>query len=861
MELKFTLLFMLLYCSTVYASDPEAGISRTLAKQRKASYSQITYNLRLELADTLLRGQAEIGLKLTEPTEELILDWRPTGSVSKVANLKLNGASLSESECAFVNEHIVIHSSRLQTGTHLIELSFESPISPSGSGVVRYSDKDDGSEYVYTLLVPSDASTVFPCFDQPDLKARFRLSVTAPEGWTVVANSAETGHKTDRGQTTFTFAETEPISTYLFAFAAGPFAVLKDDRSATHLFVRRSKLEQARIEAGEVFRLNREAVSFFSAYFGHPFPFAKYDLVVLPDFPYNGMEHAGATFLRESTVLFPSTPRTTDILARAQLIFHETAHQWFGDLVTMRWFDDLWLKEGFANFCAAKATEKILPQYNAWNFFHNTKSNAYRTDGTAGTTPVWQELANLSAAKSAYGSIVYSKAPSILRQAEFYFGTKVFERGVRLFVRRHAYSNAEWRDLVAAFETASGRRLGQWAEAWVRRRSMPEVICKWEASNGKIKRLQLHQQNALSEGGIWPMRLRLVLGYAEGRQETLDVMLEADVVEVKPVRGRPVPLYVFANGGDFGYGRFLLDPVSRQGVIAGIGSVQDGLLRTLLWEALWEDVRRTELAPLDFLELALKYLPTEEEESTVVSLLSRVQIAFNTYLSKTQRQALATRLEELLWSEVLGSKTVSLRSTLLRTLYSVTSTREGLARLKSLLEKEPHGMQLSSRDRFELIAALLAAGDPEAPMLLAQQSNADRSDNGRKYAFIAGAAEPSAQVKQRYFEIYQRDTSLPERWIEESLANFNTPAHHTLTARFLQQALEEIVRIKKTRKIFFVNSWLAAFLGGQVSRESLAITDSFLQGKLDRDLRLKVLEFRDGLERAVMIREKFATEQ
>lgn len=860
MKLKLALLFMLLCCGTAYASNPEAGVSRLLAKQRQASYSHISYNLHLELAGSLLRGQEEIDLKLAEPKDELVLDWRPTSSVSRVANLKLDGKPLSDDEYALINEHIVIRSNSLCKGTHQISLSFESPISPSGSGVTSYSDKDDGSEYVYTLLVPSDASTVFPCFDQPDLKAKFRLSVTAPEGWTVVANGVETSHRTVGQQAIFTFAETEPISTYLFAFAAGPFAVLKDDQSATHLFVRRSKLEQARAEAGEVFRLNREAITLFSSYFNHPFPFAKYDLVVLPDFPYNGMEHAGATFLRESSILFPSTPRATDILARAQLIFHETAHQWFGDLVTMRWFDDLWLKEGFANFCAAKATEQILPQYNGWNFFHNTKSNAYRTDATAGTTPIWQELNNLSAAKSAYGSIVYSKAPSILRQAEFYFGAKVFERGVRLFVRRHAYSNAEWRDLVAALEEASGRRLNQWAEAWVRRRSMPEVVCEWEASGGRLKRLWLRQQNALGEGGIWPMRLRLVLGYPQGRQKTLDVLLQTTEVEVRAVRGYHVPLYVFANAGDFGYGRFLLDPISRRGVMATIGSIRDGLLRTLLWEALWEDVRRTELAPVEFLKLVLKHLPTEEEESTVVSLLNRTQLAFNTYLSKTQRQALAARLEEVLFNEVLGNKSVSLRSTFLKTLYFVISTKEGTAKLRSFLEKEPPEIKFSSRDRFELIAALLAVGDPDAPRLLAQQSAADSSDSGRKYAFIAGVAEPSAQAKERYFKLYQQDTSLPERWIEESLANFNLPAHHTLTAPFLEQALEELPRIKKTRKIFFANSWLAAFLGGQMSRESLAVTDRFLQTELDKDLKLKVLEFRDTLEKAVAIREKFATE-
>jgi aminopeptidase N len=204
-----------------------------------------------------------------------------------------------------------------------------------------------------------------------------------------------------------------------------------------------------------MFMLHRQAVDWFAGYFGFPFPFPKHDLVLVPEFPYGGMEHAGATFLREDSVLFPSEPTAADRLRRTQLLFHETSHQWFGDLVTMRWFDDLWLKEGFANLMAAKATAAIAPEYGVWNAFHQLKVSAYRTDATEGTTPIWQRLPNLSAAKSAYGSIVYSKAPAVLRQAEFYLGADAFERAVQGFVHSHAYGAADWGDLVRALEGAS----------------------------------------------------------------------------------------------------------------------------------------------------------------------------------------------------------------------------------------------------------------------------------------------------------------------------------------------------------------------------------------------------------------------
>src|SRR6185369_12252129 len=269
----------------------------------------------------------------------------------------------------------VVPAKSLKVGANVVTLDFESPVAVSGSAVTRYKDREDGTEYLYTLLVPADASTLFPCFDQPDLNARFSLELDLPAHWKAVSNSPVERQTDNKVK----FAQTEPISTYLFAFAAGPFETLRSEGDAVRLFVRRSRLAAAKTHAGEVLRLNRAATAYFERYFARAFPFAKYDLVLLPEFPYGGMEHAGATFLNEERVLFPAPPSATDYLRRAQLIFHETSHQWFGDLVTMRWFDDLWLKEGFANFMAAKAIEALLPQFDAWTAFHALKTSAART--------------------------------------------------------------------------------------------------------------------------------------------------------------------------------------------------------------------------------------------------------------------------------------------------------------------------------------------------------------------------------------------------------------------------------------------------------------------------------------------------
>jgi len=574
------------------------------------------------------------------------------------------------------------------------------------------------------------------------------------------------------------------------------------------------------------------------------------------------MEHAGASFLREDAVLFPSVPNETDILARAQLLFHETSHQWFGDLVTMRWFDDLWLKEGFANLMAAKAAEALLPAHSVWNAFHALKTAAYRTDATQGTTPIYRPLANLSAAKSAYGNIVYGKAPAVLRQAEFYVGATVFRRAVRQFVKKHAYAAADWNDLVVALERASGRKLKGWAEAWVKRRGMPEVRLAWDVDrDGRPMNTVLEQHNVLNEGGTWPMKLKVFALPESGLPRSSDVLLRGERTRVRAIDGMPEIEFAFANFGDYGYGRFLLDPWSREAVLARPEIVQGDLLRALVFGSLWESVRDAELAPLAYLDLVVRVAPVERDPVTLAGLLQRVQVAFLHYASDAQRDTLAPRFEQFLAEGMLHADTPGRRITFLRTFTASAWSESGRLRLKALLANtlEIPGVKLSSRDRFRAIARLLALDDPEAKKLLSAQIAADSGDDSRRYAFAAAAAEPSAEAKRIYFERFFNEPGLPESWIDAALGPFNAVEHSELTQPYLDLALAALPEFKRTRKIFFVNNWLAAFIGGQVDVGALEQLESFArQPELEPDLRLQLLEAMDGLARTVKIRARFA---
>jgi aminopeptidase N len=840
----------------------EPGVSRELAQWRAKQYSDIRYSLKVLLSPgaPLLQGTATVEVSLPKRVPELVLDWRPSPA-SHLSRLRVNGKRAT----AKINrEHIVIAAKLLRPGKNRLTFAFESPIAPSGSAVTRYVDREDRAEYVYTLFVPSDASSAFPCFDQPDLKARFRLELLLPRAWTAISN-APVARTEDAGNSVrrMRFAETRPISTYVFAFAAGPFAEILAAPRGTRLYVRKSQLARARTEASEVLRLNREAVRWLERYFDFRFPFPKYDLVLIPELAYAGMEHAGATFLREDAVLFPSAPNETDVLARAEILFHEASHQWFGDSVTMRWFDDLWLKEGFANFMAAKAAEALLPTQSVWNAFHSLKTAAYRTDVTQGTTPIYRPLANLSGAKSVYGNIVYGKAPAVLRQAEFFVGEDAFRAAIRRLVKDRAYGSADWSDLVRALERASKRRLKDWAEAWVKSRGMPEVRLSWDTDReGRPRNTAIEQHDVLGEGRTWPMKITVFALPEEGLPRSAEVELAGERTPVPQLDGMPVVDVAFANFGDYGYGRFLLDPASRETVLTKPEIVQGTLLRSLVFGALWESVRDAELAPLDYLDFVVRVAPLEHDPVTLANLLSRAQVAFLHYASDGQRDAAAPRFEQFLGEGMLRADTPGRRITFLRAFMASAWSEDGRAQLKALLAAtlEIPGVKLSSRDRFRAIARLLALDDPDARKLLATQIAADTGADGRRYAFAAGAAERTAQAKRAYFERFFDEKGLAESWVDAALGPFNTVEHADLTQPFLDLALAAAPELKKKRKIFFVNDWLAAFIGGQVDAQALDQVSSFAsQPGLDPDLRLQLLEVMDGLARTVKIRARFAS--
>jgi aminopeptidase N len=841
-------------------ANPGPGIAHSLAQRRGAAISGLHYAIALDLtgADSAA-GHIEIRFDRAARSGDLVLDFRGKA----LSDLVVNGRAVPAASRR--DGHLVLPRALLRTGANTLSARFETAIAASGAAIIRFHDDKDGQTYLYTLLVPSDANLLFPCFDQPDLKARFTWALTVPQSWTVIANGPLAAKDPAGGAVTWRFAETEPISTYLAAFAAGPWASWTSappGEQAITLHARASR--KAEVDAEAQIAANRAALRWLAGWFAVPYPFAKLDCVLAPAFPFGGMEHVGAVLYNEDSFVFREPPTLPQRLRRDATIYHEISHQWFGDYVTMRWFDDLWLKEGFATYMAARIQAELQPASNAWaTFLLSTKTPAYRADATSGTQALWQPLANLDAAKSNYGPIVYNKAPAVIKQLAFLVGEEGFRKGLQRFLAAHAYGNATWQDLLGAISAASGVDLGAFGRQYMLRAGLPRVETQLSLADGRIATLTLRQRPARAlpgdPGGVWPMKVRVRLGYADG-DKVLDAVFSGNQAVISGAAGLPAPDYVWANDGDQGYGLFLPDERTLGWIMGHIGTVTDPLLRALLWSALWDTVRDVRLPPERYLALLMDRLPEEADEQIARTILARGAAALDLYLPEAKAAPLRARWEQVLLTRIDDARLgYGLRKDALDRLVGTARTPLGLTRLRDLLAERAtfNGTPIRQPTRWAAIQRLITLGEPDGAALAAAEKRRDTSGEAVKDAFVTLAAMPDKAVKADYFSRYFNDKALNEAWASESLDTFNAPEQAALTLPFLRPALERLEWIRANRRIFFLPSWIEAFLGGQTDAAALAVVDDFLKSRpaLPADIRRKLLTARDELALTVRIRE------
>jgi aminopeptidase N len=829
------------------AASPAPGISAELAAARAAQIQLLTYELTFSVpseATQPVAGRETIRFQLADVTRPVVLDFAQPAD--RVRSTSVNGRPVTPHA---TNGHLVFPTAALRQGANEIDIDF----------LAGDASLNRNPDFLYTLFVPARAHLAFPCFDQPDLKARFRLTLDVPATWQVVANSAAQHRQENAERISVRFAETQPLPTYLFAFAAGAFSVETADRGGRgfRMFHRETDAAKVARNRDAIFDLHASALAWLEDYTGIPYPFGKFDFVLVPSFQFGGMEHAGAIFYNAPGLLLDESATQNQKLGRASAIAHETAHMWFGDLVTMRWFDDVWTKEVFANFMAAKIVNPTFPEINhELRFLLNHYPAAYEVDRTAGTNAIRQRLDNLNEAGSLYGAIIYQKAPIVMRQLESIVGEAAFRDGMREYLRRFAFANATWPELIEILDDRTPEDLAAWSKAWVMEEGRPTVRTDLLVRDGRIEHLAFEQNDSLGRGRAWAQQLQVTLGYADG-DRTLPLSLRGLVSWLDAAHGLPEPLYVLPNGGGIGYGLFVLDRATADFHIRRLPDIKDPLTRGSAWVTLWDTLLEGGVAPAAFIDLGLRALASESDELNIQRILGYVARAYWRFSSPAERTKVAPRLELSLREGIARSKTTSLKAAYFQTFRDTALSQEGVRWLDDVWRRKETipGLTFAETDDIAMATELAVREVPASDEILRTQlEKTQNPDRKARLAFVVPSLSADVGVRNRFFASLSDEANRRrEPWVLEGLGHLHHPLRAAQAESYIRPSLDLLREIQRTGDIFFPKRWMDATLSGHQSRTAAATVRQFVAelppGYPDR-LRRVILSSADELFRA-----------
>ena len=842
-------------CTGEAVVDVEAGVSFELAARRAAAITDLRYDVRFVIPaarSEAVTGQVGASFTLAEPGPVVFDFAQPASSVHAV---RLGGEPVP---FAMRHEHLIVagQAGGVDAGPVTVAIDFT-----AGDGSLNRQD-----DFLYTLFVPDRARVALPLFDQPNLKARFRLRLDVPSGWRAVANGSLAAREIRGDRARFDFAETDPVSSYLFAFAAGDFQVETAQRDGRRMAMYHRETDRDRLlrNADAIFDLHASALAWLEEYTNIPYPFEKFDFVLVPAFQYGGMEHPGAIFYHEHALLLDESATQNAHLGRASLIAHETAHMWFGDLVTMEWFDDVWMKETFANFMAARLVNPAFPEVDhGLRFLLAHYPAAYAVDRTAGANAIRQPLDNLNEAGTLYGPIIYQKAPIVFTHLERLIGETALRAGLREYLTAHAYGNASWADLIEVLDRRSPEDLAAWSRGWVEERGRPRIDVELETDGDAVTSLRLRQSDPAGTGRLWNQRLNVVLGYGTDRRDVVPAQLRAAVADVPEAAGRPLPDYVLANGGGVGYGLLVLNARTRDYLLAALPDIDDALTRAVAWISLWESLLEGEVDPEALVDLARRALPLESDEQNVSRVLGYLTSTYWRHLLPSRRAALAPDLEALLWRQIGTAGRRSLAAAYFRAYRNLASSPDALARLERIwneAEAVP-GVPLSARDITALAQELAVRGVPRcAEILAAQHDRIDNPDRRAAFAFVRPALAADRAERDAFFaSLGEPANRAREPWVLTALGFLHHPLRARESERYIRPSLDLLEDIQRTGDIFFPERWLHATLGGHQTASAAEVVQRYLADRPDLAprLRAKVLQAVDGLQRAARIADAY----
>jgi aminopeptidase N len=835
------------------------NISRLEASQRSVVVQAQNYDVELDLStrDDTFGSRTTVHFTALEGNSTWIDFIAP-----KVQRIELNGESLDTS----IHDGFRIPLRNLKLKNVLI-VEAEAAYMNTGEGMHRFIDPVDDEVYLYTQFEIADARRVFACFDQPDIKATFTFSIIAPDHWKVTSNSPTPEPIVIKdGIAKWEFPATKTMSTYITAIVAGPYYEVRDEyqgKFGTYplgLFCRSSLSEY--LDPEDLFTVTKQGFKYFEDAFDYGYPFEKYDQLFVPEFNAGAMENAGCVTHHESYV-FRSKVTRASYEQRANTVLHEMAHMWFGDLVTMKWWDDLWLNESFAEWAAHHASVEATQYKEAWvNFVNQRKAWGYRQDQLPTTHPIVADMFDLDAVEVNFDGITYAKGASALRQLVAWVGEDAFFTGIRAYFKKHAWGNTELTDLLVELEAASGRSLQDWTQRWLQTAGVNTLRPEIEIEDGKYRSVVVIQEPPVAPEGVdqllRPHHIGIGLYNRSGSSIKRDTRIEIDVdgarTEVPELVGMPVADLFLLNDGDYTFVKIRLDESSAKTSATGLRDIEDSVSRALIWGAAWDMTRDAEMSTTDYLNMVLSADLGSLEIGVAQQLLLQARSAIeqfgNPAKRATNRDALAASLIEALAKSQPGSDH---QLAFVKNIAGISRTKDHVSLLAGWLDGSatPAGLEVDTDLRWQLVARLVALGELPATAI-DQELERDNTAGGQRQAASARAGIPTAEAKLVAWKAVIENDDLANALLEATVGGFSQPDQRELLEPFVEKYFEVIGEVWETRTNEIAQTLtLGLFPSLLGSPEILAKADSFIAGSTDVGAIRLIRELRDNVARSL----------
>ncbi|WP_053750351.1 aminopeptidase N [Streptomyces sp. MMG1533] len=846
---------------------PGTNLTREEAQQRAKLLTVDSYEIDLDLSGAqeggTYRSVTTVRFDVAQGGTESFIDLvAPT-----VHEVTLNGDQL-DADALFEDSRIALPG--LLEGRNILRVVADCAYTNTGEGLHRFVDPVDNQAYLYTQFEVPDARRVFASFEQPDLKATFQFTVKAPEGWTVISNSPTPEPK----DSVWIFEPTPRISSYITALIVGPYhsvhSVYEKDGQTVPLgiYCRPSLAEH--LDSDAIFEVTRQGFDWFQEKFDYQYPFKKYDQLFVPEFNAGAMENAGAVTIRDQYV-FRSKVTDAAYETRAETILHELAHMWFGDLVTMEWWNDLWLNESFATYtsiaCQAHSPESRWP--HSWTTFANSmKTWAYRQDQLPSTHPIMAEINDLDDVLVNFDGITYAKGASVLKQLVAYVGMDEFFAGVQAYFKRHAFGNTRLSDLLGALEETSGRDLGNWSQKWLQTAGInilrPEIETD---ANGVVTSFAIRQEapalpaGAKGEPTLRPHRIAVGLYDLDDdsgklvRDERIELDVDGELTAVPQLVGKRRPAVVLLNDDDLSYAKVRLDEQSLAFVTEHLGDFESSLPRALCWASAWDMTRDAELPTRDYLSLVLSGIGKESDIGVVQSLHRQVKLAIELYADPAAREALLTRWTDATLAHLRAAAPGSDHQLAWARAFAATArTPEQLDLLDALLEgtQTIEGLAVDTELRWALVQRLAAVGRFDEAEIAGEYER-DKTAAGERHAATARASRPTPEAKAEAWASVIESDKLPNAVQESVIGGFVQTGQRELLAPYTDKYFEVLKDIWESRSHEMAQQIAVGLYPTiQVLEETLRKTDAWLaSAEPNAALRRLVSESRAGVERAL----------